>query len=1828
MTTAATLDLMVRYKQVQEAEARLNRLQKRVRDLERENKRLQQSVDRTSNSMKNMGRQVDGLAKLFKGLLLTLGVKELISLADTYKLLEGRLKLVTKNSSELQKVQKQLFDISQNTRTSFEGTAELFTRVARNAKELGRSQKDLLSFTDAVQKAIQSSGASAQEAAGGVLQLSQALASGTLAGEEFRSVTENIPGVARAIAEGLGLTIGQLKALSKDGELTADKVLDAMLKMRGQIEKDFASVPVTVGQALTVLSNQFGKIVSEFDKATGTTDILAKGVLLLSNNLEAVLNVALSLGAGGAIAAVTIGMGSLATSIVAATTAAGGFTASLLAMRAALLANPLTAFAVALGAAVAAAIQFRDELGLSSFAQDSYQGAIDRLTESQKDLGDQIASTTQKMREQDIQTVTNSITALAQKRLQVETKLKEIGEVIAGQDPNGRGLGAGPSKSLQKRFESLTSTSQFLTAEIDKLITTLEKLEKGSPTSSDDEGSGGVKKLAKDTEDAIEFMKRLDEELLLGKQVLDELRLGSLETADALRKQGEAVDKARELAEDFNKENKDAIKLNKNLAKTYEDFLDVAEELVKTEEEIDKLEKKIKDTREEAKKVIEDTLTPLEKYEKEQKRLKELLPELIRLTGDQARAQEILNRALKKSTDEYQKAITVAKKVTETELDKIWERAAEGIQDTFTDTFRDIIKNGVDSFEDFGDKILDIIYDVAAEIAAALIFKPVIANILGGIAPGVAKSLLGDAASSGSGFSITDIFSGGKTLFDFIGNGGVGGGGFLNGIGSSITSIGDKFFGIFEGIDAAFGIGNSALPAAPIIPGGSAVPLAGAVAPASLAFVPFLGMGVAAILTALMGRGDGPAFGASFGLENGLLGTPDVRVDDGFSEGAAREIATNTQKLANAFLEGNKLRLRDGAFRGELAYNDGFFKSSAGFRNNAANERLNDVTGIKGLQFDSRLFYQAETAIGDFIARNLFVALQEGNLDGVTTETEDVFRVGLGNIIRQIRDRVVGDNALENLTEDLNFLTAFANAREAFDDISESSNEAAERLKKASESQREFNLALDTVKTNAKKAADEAGSPLQALANFIPNARRLFDPTGGAGVQTRLRLEDRRIGAGFHNRVGGLDVLNATLAEAIFDDNIGGRRLASGVGFNPDAIQRRIEGEGLGNGGKFGTLADTFNFGNLRIRQVANADGDQFSPHSFFGEHGVGGTFDAGGGNFFQVDGAGSENLTVDADKFVRAVVGAGVRFSEVIEDPLFAGGAALILESAQLAVNEVNRFFDSISGAASVDGPLALFEEIVPAVSPIIEQFEGLKAQIEATRPDLEALNEDLEELGVATISADDRINAAIDDLATKAQDQFLGGLGIAVSSDGTIESARVDFQAINALAETVKSLDLNAAELFKDDPRGLLPDVQKEIDKILSDGLSDILSKAEDPAVTLAQIEHIFGGRLGQDMLSTLLQIRDGVAAASEDQIDSDEKLAEHFKQQLTEINDKARNLSTQIQLSEREVDLLKGIAQSFRQTREGFLVNPNLSPLSLQGQLGEAESQFDRALEKYNNAETVEEQAEYQRELLSTSQAFLEASKRYYASSDDYIEDFYKVQDVLNSSEELANSQLSKTEQSLVVAKQQLTQLEAIAEQIGAIVNSDQPLYVQGSDGQYISTGAGGLPAGLDLGKNPTGNIAIYQAFRAAGIGFPGAGEGQLAALRQQNPQADQILRGLGFFANGGIMTSSGAVPLRRYSRGGVANSPQMALFGEGSSPEAFVPLEDGRSIPVTVDLLDYNSNSGLDISRLETLVSVTREAGSRSIQLLRQVVDRLESIDDTLRRIANTLEERLA
>lgn len=246
-------------------------------------------VRRASTDLGNLSRagdkaekSVGGMAGAFKkagaaagALAGSIVAREIIQAADAYSLLNSRLLLVTKNTKEFERAQTEVLSIAQRTRAGLQETGNLYASLARSTQSLGVSQEDVLGVTESINQALIISGGSAQSAAAALVQLGQGFASGTLRGEELNSVLEQAPRLAQAIADGLGVPLGQLRELGKDGALTAEKVFGALQKSAAQLSAEFSRMPLTVGQATTQAANAISVLIGTMDEATGTTQGLA-----------------------------------------------------------------------------------------------------------------------------------------------------------------------------------------------------------------------------------------------------------------------------------------------------------------------------------------------------------------------------------------------------------------------------------------------------------------------------------------------------------------------------------------------------------------------------------------------------------------------------------------------------------------------------------------------------------------------------------------------------------------------------------------------------------------------------------------------------------------------------------------------------------------------------------------------------------------------------------------------------------------------------------------------------------------------------------------------------------------------------------------------------------------------------------------------------------------------------------------------------------------------------------------------------------------------------------------------------------------------------------------------------------------------------------------------------------------------------------------------------------------------------------------------------------------------------------------------------------------
>lgn len=266
--------------------ARLREVEAAQAALARSGREAARAAQETGGSFGAMGGGAALAARAIGALAAAFSVSEFVRLADAATNVTARLRLVTDSAEELTSVQARLFDVAQNSRVSFVDLAGTYAQLARSTKELGVSQDALLGVIATVSKAVTISGGSAESARAALTQLSQGFASGALRGEELNSVLEQTPRLAQAIAQGLGVSIGELRELGKAGELSAEAVLGALQKSAGAVEQEFGRIPLTVGQASTQAANSFLKLVGVTDGIAGASAGAARGISRFARGLD------------------------------------------------------------------------------------------------------------------------------------------------------------------------------------------------------------------------------------------------------------------------------------------------------------------------------------------------------------------------------------------------------------------------------------------------------------------------------------------------------------------------------------------------------------------------------------------------------------------------------------------------------------------------------------------------------------------------------------------------------------------------------------------------------------------------------------------------------------------------------------------------------------------------------------------------------------------------------------------------------------------------------------------------------------------------------------------------------------------------------------------------------------------------------------------------------------------------------------------------------------------------------------------------------------------------------------------------------------------------------------------------------------------------------------------------------------------------------------------------------------------------------------------------------------------------------------------------------
>ena len=248
--------------------------------------RLEASVNRTERSIGSMERTMSSLSGVAKGLLAALSVQQVASYADAWTELNNKVANSVRTGETQAEVMQRIFDVSQATQSSLNGTATLYARLERGTRTYNTSAEDLTRLTTIINQGFAVSGATAQEAENAIIQLSQGIASGVLRGEEFNSVSEQGSRLMVALADSMGVSIGQLRAMAAQGQLTTDVVVKGLLSQGDAIGKEFANTTVSIAKGLQVAGNNVTKFFGENSTVKSFAAGFRDSVITISEDLE------------------------------------------------------------------------------------------------------------------------------------------------------------------------------------------------------------------------------------------------------------------------------------------------------------------------------------------------------------------------------------------------------------------------------------------------------------------------------------------------------------------------------------------------------------------------------------------------------------------------------------------------------------------------------------------------------------------------------------------------------------------------------------------------------------------------------------------------------------------------------------------------------------------------------------------------------------------------------------------------------------------------------------------------------------------------------------------------------------------------------------------------------------------------------------------------------------------------------------------------------------------------------------------------------------------------------------------------------------------------------------------------------------------------------------------------------------------------------------------------------------------------------------------------------------------------------------------------------
>jgi tape measure domain-containing protein len=279
-------------------EQEIARLRNELAGVEPAAEKANSGISSLSKGVNSTKFAVNALVGAMATLGVGLGIHELAETADSYTNLSARINIATSEGGNFTQAMAGVHQVALMTNTSLDATAGLFTKVNDVGKQMGMTQQQSLDLVKTINMAVQTGGGSAQASEAAIVQLTQALQSGVLRGDEFNSIMEQAPGISSALAKSLDVTTGELRKMAENGELSAEKVIKALQDQSAAIEADYAKFPTTIGNALQRISTQWQILIGSMVQANGASATVAQWLVTLADNMGIVESLLNDIGSG------------------------------------------------------------------------------------------------------------------------------------------------------------------------------------------------------------------------------------------------------------------------------------------------------------------------------------------------------------------------------------------------------------------------------------------------------------------------------------------------------------------------------------------------------------------------------------------------------------------------------------------------------------------------------------------------------------------------------------------------------------------------------------------------------------------------------------------------------------------------------------------------------------------------------------------------------------------------------------------------------------------------------------------------------------------------------------------------------------------------------------------------------------------------------------------------------------------------------------------------------------------------------------------------------------------------------------------------------------------------------------------------------------------------------------------------------------------------------------------------------------------------------------------------------------------------------------------